>query len=155
MALLSIHHWSDWRAGLREMRRVARRRIVLLTFDVQATDFWLTRDYFPALSELDRRIMPPLGELANEPGEFQVTPVPIPHDCTDGFLGAFWRRPHVYLDSLARSSMSSFASIDAEEGLQRLASDLENGVWRERNAELLGLEALDVGYRLVWWDLYP
>jgi hypothetical protein len=81
--------------------------------------------------------------------------VPIPHDCTDGFLGAFWRRPHVYLDSLARSSMSSFASIDAEEGLQRLASDLENGVWRERNAELLGLEALDVGYRLVWWDLYP
>ena len=49
MAVLTIHHWSDWRAGLREMRRVAQRRVVLLTFDTEASDFWLTRDYFPAL----------------------------------------------------------------------------------------------------------
>lgn len=58
MAVLTIHHWSDWRAGLREMRRVARRRTVLLTFDAEASDFWLTRDYFPELMTLDRRIMP-------------------------------------------------------------------------------------------------
>lgn len=155
MALLTIHHWSDWRAGLREMRRVARRRIVLLTFDAEASDFWLTRDYFPVFNELDRRSMPPLSELARELGEFHVTPVPVPHDCTDGFLGAYWRRPHIYLDARARSAMSPFAKIDAEEGLKRLASDLDSGAWHRRNAHLLDLEGLDVGYRLLRWDLSP
>lgn len=93
--------------------------------------------------------------MANELGEFHVTPVPVPHDCTDGFLGAYWRRPHIYLDSLARSSMSSFARIDAGDGLRRLASDLDSGVWHKRNAELLDLEALDVGYRLLRCDRNP
>jgi len=152
MAVLTIHHWSDWRAGLREMRRVARRRIVLLTFDVEASDFWLTRDYFPALMALDRQIMPTLGALAAELGDFSATPIPVPHDCVDGFLGAYWRRPHVYLDPLARRSMSSFAKIESEDGLRRLASDLESGAWRTRNADLLTRDALDIGYRLLRWE---
>jgi len=125
---------------------------VLLTFDTEASDFWLTRDYFPALMALDRQIMPTLGELSNELGEFHATPVLVPHDCMDGFLGAYWRRPHVYLDPVARRSMSSFARIDAEDGLRRLAGDLDSGAWRERNADLLDLEALDVGYRLLRWE---
>lgn len=153
MALLTIHHWSDWRAGLREMRRVARRRVVLLTFDVEASDFWLTRDYFPELAALDRRIMPRLSDLADALGDFHASPVPVPHDCVDGFLGAYWRRPHVYLDPVARQSMSSFAKIDAEEGLQRLARDLDGGLWRARNADLLARDAFDVGYRLLRWDI--
>ena len=61
MAVLTIHHWSDWRAGLQEMRRVARHRIVLLTFDAEASNFWLTRDYFPEILAMDRRVMPPIG----------------------------------------------------------------------------------------------
>jgi len=48
------------------MRRVARRRIVLVTFDAEASGFWLTRDYFPELMTLDRQIMPKLSELAEE-----------------------------------------------------------------------------------------
>ena len=152
MAILTIHHWTDWRAGLEEMRRVARRRIVLLTFDAEASDFWLMRDYFPDLMTLDRQIMPTLSELAKELGEFQATPVLVPHDCQDGFLGAFWRRPEVYLDPVARGAMSSFARIDAQDGLKQLAADLDSGAWRERNAELLGLEGFDVGYRLLRWD---
>ena len=152
MALLTIHHWSDWRLGLRELRRVARRRIVLLTFDTDASDFWLTRDYFPELAELDRRIMPPLDALVGELGACETTPVPIPHGCLDGLLGAYWRRPQVYLDATARRSMSSFARIEAGEGLRRLAGDLESGVWRERNADILTLDALDIGYRLLVWD---
>ena len=155
MAVLTIHHWSDWRAGLEEMRRVALRRIVLLTFDAEASDFWLTRDYFPDLTALDRRIMPTLDELAQELGPFHAAPVCIPHDCVDGFLGAYWRRPHLYLDPMVRKSMSSFARIDAEEGLKRLASDLKSGAWRERYADLLALEELDVGYRLLRWELEP
>lgn len=153
MAVLTIHHWSDWRAGLREMRRVARRRVVLLTFDVDAAPFWLTHDYFPALLQLDRQIMPPLGDLECELGAFQATPVPVPHDCIDGFLGAYWRRPERYLDPAVRRSMSSFARIDAEEGLQRLARDLESGAWRARYGDLLALDALDIGYRLLRWEL--
>lgn len=153
MAVLTIHHWSDWRAGLREMRRVARRRIVLLSFDAEASNFWLTRDYFPDLMALDRRIMPKLSDLASELGEFHVAPVLVPHDCADGFLGAYWRRPNIYLDPVARGSMSSFAKIDAENGLKKLARDLDSGAWRERYADLLTLDALDIGYRLLWWDL--
>jgi SAM-dependent methyltransferase len=152
MAILTIHHWSNWRGGLREMRRVARRRIVLLTFDTEASDFWLTRDYFPEVIADDRRIMPSLSDLQEGLGEFQSTPVFIPHDCTDGFLGAYWRRPRTYLDPNARKSMSSFAKIDADAGLRKLASDLESGAWRARNADLLAREALDIGYRLLRWD---
>jgi SAM-dependent methyltransferase len=153
MAILTIHHWSDWRSGLREMARVARQRVVLLTFDVEAPEFWLTRDYFPALSALDREIMPQLDALASELGAFHATPVPIPHDCVDGFLGAYWRRPEVYLDPVARGSMSSFARIDAENGLKRLARDVESGAWAARNGDLLTRDALDVGYRLLVWEL--
>ncbi len=153
MAVLTIHHWTDWCAGLREMRRVARRRIVLLTFDVEASDFWLMRDYFPALAELDRRIMPKLSDMAGALGAFEAAPVPIPYDCIDGFLGAYWRRPEIYLDDVARKSMSSFAKIDPQDGLQRLADDLASGAWRSRYAPLLSLDALDVGYRLVRWEL--
>ena len=153
MAVLTIHHWSDWRAGLREMRRVARQRIVLVTFNVEATRFWLMRDYLPELLTLDRAIMPTLGELAEELGDFVSAPILVPHDCEDGFLGAYWRQPHVYLDPVARRSMSSFAKIDAEAGLERLASDLDSGAWRERYGELLTGDALDVGYRLLRWEL--
>lgn len=153
MAILTIHHWTDWRAGLREMRRVARRRIILLTFDAEASDFWLTRDYFPDLMALDRLIMPKLSELKSELGAFQSAPVFVPHDCRDGFLGAYWRRPDIYLDPGARASMSSFSRIDAANGLRRLAADLDSGVWRERNAKLLDLEAHDLGYRLLVWEL--
>ncbi|KAF0175202.1 MAG: class I SAM-dependent methyltransferase [Hyphomonadaceae bacterium] len=153
MAVLTIHHWPDWRAGLREMRRVARRRVVLLTFDAEASDFWLTRDYFPGLSELDRVIMPKLKEMTAEFGAFHTIPVYVPHDCVDGFLGAYWRRPEIYLDPVARRSMSSFARIDAEDGLRRLARDLDNGAWRERNADMIALDTLDIGYRLLRWEL--
>lgn len=50
MAVSAVHHWGDPLAGLREMRRVARR-VVVLTFDTDEAGwqdrFWLTRDYLP------------------------------------------------------------------------------------------------------------
>jgi len=153
MAILTIHHWSDWRRGLLEMRRVARDRVVLLTFDAEAADFWLTRDYFPEIAAHDRHIMPLLSAMKSELGAFSATPLPVPHDCIDGFLGSYWRRPEIYLDPSARRSMSSFARIDAGPGLQRLASDIRSGVWRAHNADLLTRDALDIGYRLLRWEL--
>lgn len=151
VAILTIHHWADWRAGLKEMRRVARR-VVLLTFDAEASDFWLTRDYFPEIAALDRRIMPRLGDLKKELDDVQCAPVLIAHDCMDGFLGAYWRRPEIYLDPQARKAMSPFGRIDVAAGLRKLADDLASGAWRSRNAELVDQDALDVGYRLLRAD---
>jgi SAM-dependent methyltransferase len=149
MAVLTLHHWADWRLGLKELRRVAKRRIVILTFDPDASRFWLTEDYFPAITELDRQTMPPLSEIVALVGGERPIPVLVPHDCTDGFLGAYWRRPEAYLDPSVRQSMSGFLRIDPTAGLRNLESDLKSGRWHERNAHLVTLDALDLGYRLV------
>lgn len=152
MASLTIHHWPDWRQGLREMRRIARRRVVLFTFDPDANAFWLTRDYVPAIAELDRQKMPKIADLAAELGPCTIAPVPVPHDCTDGFLGAYWRKPEAYLDPNLRSSMSSFALVDATAGLTKLAKDLASGAWAKANADLLAKDSQDIGYRLLAWE---
>ena len=151
MAILTVHHWSDKQAGLREMRRVTRGRIVLLTFD-PAHRPWLI-DYLPQLALLDEAQMPPITDYERWLGPVQVTPVPVPHDCSDGFLYAYWRRPAAYLDPHIRSGSSSFWAIgDAEAGLRRLKRDLESGEWERRYAGLLALDAYDAGYRLIVAD---
>jgi SAM-dependent methyltransferase len=150
LAILTVHHWSDWRAGLAEMRRVARDRVVILTWDPAHPGFWLVRDYFPDLIDLDRRTFPALANVEAALGRVEVIAVPVPHDCADGFLGAYWRRPWEYLDEAARASISAFALMgDVAPPLGRLREELESGRWAARNAELLSLEELDVGYRLV------
>lgn len=148
MAILTIHHWQDKEAGLREMRRVTRGPIVLLTFDPAARP-WLI-DYMPQLVSLDEQQMPSLSDYARWLGPVEITPVLVPHDCRDGFLYAYWRRPQAYLDARIRTGSSSFWAIaDAEAGLQRLQRDLESGEWQRRYGALLELDAYDAGYRLV------
>jgi SAM-dependent methyltransferase len=150
LAILTVHHWSDRRAGLSEMRRVARDRVVVLTWDPAHPGFWLVRDYFPGLIEFDRRIFPTLSDLEAALGHVEVCAVPVPYDCVDGFLGAYWRRPWEYLDEGVRGAISTFARIgDISLGLDRLRTDLESGRWAVRNAELFDLEELDLGYRIV------
>ncbi len=149
LAVLTIHHWSDWRAGLRELIRVARRRVVMFTWDPDSDGFWLVRDYLQAIVERDRRRFPALGVLREELGDVRVQTVPIPHDCTDGFLGAYWRRPAAYLDPAIRRGISSFAREDLDAGLARLAADLDNGAWARKHGDLLDKTELDIGYRLV------
>ncbi|WP_437668908.1 class I SAM-dependent methyltransferase [Sorangium sp. So ce131] len=149
MAILTMHHWADWRRGLREMRRVAPR-IVILTWDSSSGGFWLTQDYFPELITLDRALFPAIEELRDALGGASVEPVPIPSDCTDGFLGAYWSRPHAYLDAGARGAISAFSRLDdVDAGLRRLADDLESGRWHRRHGHLAEKGSLDLGYRLV------
>ncbi len=148
MAVLTVHHWTDQKAGISEMRRVSRGPVVILTFDPEARP-WLT-DYLPSLAALDQEQMPPMQRYAEWLGEVAVETVPIPHDCLDGFLYAYWRRPEAYLDPHIRSGSSSFWALpDVEDGLERLKSDLESGVWAERYADLLKLDDYDAGYRLI------
>lgn len=152
-AFLTLHHWSDVACGLAELRRVARERIVILTWDPHGPGFWLTQQYFPAIAEWDLRHFPALDVLARELGPVSIAPVPVPADCIDGFLGAYWRRPHAYLDPAVRAGISAFSKLPGiDAGLAQLRRDLESGEWHRRNGHLLQQDALDVGYRLVVAD---
>ncbi|MBI1260719.1 MAG: methyltransferase domain-containing protein [Rhizobiales bacterium] len=149
MAVLTIHHWSDKERGVREMRRVTRDKIVFLTYDPAFRGFWLA-DYFPALVTLDEGQMPALADYERWLGPTKVSVVPIPHDCSDGFLAGYWRRPAAYLDERVRAAMSSFWALgDVSIGLKKLEADLMSGAWAQRYADLFDLAELDCGYRLV------
>jgi SAM-dependent methyltransferase len=150
MAILTLHHWPDKAAGLREMRRVTRGRILLFTFDPSQRP-WLT-DYLPELVALDEAQMPTMADYERWLGAVQIKTVPVPHDCSDGFLYAYWRRPAAYLDPYIRSGSSSFWAINADAGLQNLRRDLATGEWERRYAELLTQDEYDAGYRLVIAD---
>jgi SAM-dependent methyltransferase len=150
LAVLTVHHWPDRVRGLAELARVARRRVVVVTYDPAASGFWLVDDYFPEVGEIDRRILPPMEEIRGVLGDVEVRPLPVPHDCVDGFLGAYWRRPHAYLDAGVRGAISPFSMIgDIEPGLARLRGDLEDGTWERRHGHLLRQAEADLGYRLV------
>jgi len=153
MAVLTLHHWSDWRRGAAELLRVARERVVVFTWDPAfAGNLWVSRDYFPELIDDDVRLFPSLAEQTAALGGARVTAVPIAHDCRDGFYGAHWRRPEAYLDPEVRAGISTMAKrTDAElaPGLERLRADLASGAWARRRAEELELSELDLGYRLL------
>jgi SAM-dependent methyltransferase len=150
LAILTVHHWSDQRRGLEECARVARDRVVILTWDPDADGFWLVRDYFPDILAIDRRVFPSMELLRAVLGPIDVQPLPIPRDCVDGFLGAFWLRPEAYLDEEVRGGISAFSRLTSiGPQLERLEHDLVSGDWERRNAELRHRTDLDVGYRLV------
>ena len=166
MAVLTLHHWTDRARGFAECARVASRRVVLLTWDPAADAFWFVQDYAPQFASAyasmagnTRRsaaanclVFPAIEAYAEAfgPGaRVEVAPVPVPRDCADGFLGAYWARPAAYLDASVRAGISSFARVGAEEGLARLRSDLETGAWNARHGHLLAADEMDLGYRLV------
>jgi SAM-dependent methyltransferase len=152
MAILTVHHWADLERGIAELRRVARR-VVILTWDARYGDsFWFTRDYARASIAFDKDRFPAIDQLADLLGPGAVVQaVPVPHDCTDGFCAAYWRRPEAYLDPLVRAGVSNLAVLEAElgEGIERLRGDLASGAWYREHAALLELDAIDIGYRIV------
>jgi SAM-dependent methyltransferase len=152
MAVCTVHHWQDPIAGLREMRRVARRVVVFLFDTSDPSQFWLTRDYLPEFAALRGvRILASLPELAGAI-EARLEPVLIPWDCTDGFFEAYWRRPEGYLDEDVRRGVSVWASVghEAEQrAVRSLRADLASGRWAERNGDLLDLEVAELGARLL------
>ena len=148
LAILTLHHWPDQRAGLREMSRVAKR-CVIFTWDRSHSGMWLTQDYFPEIATIWRSLCPALESYESCFHRIEIRPVLIPHDCSDGFLLAYWRRPENYFDPRARSAISAFASIDPEPGLTSLRQDLDDGTWARRNADMLTKQELDLGYRLI------
>ena len=144
MAILTIHHWSNIERGLKEAVRVAKKQLVLLTWIGFVEEFWLL-DYLSKIKEMDKPLFPSIDDLTRLLGQVRVIPVPIPHDCKDGFLCAYWRRPQAYLDEDVRRAISTFSRVtDFEDGLKTLAKDLNSGVWYQRYGSLLNHEQMDL-----------
>ncbi len=152
MAVCTVHHWRDPIAGLREIRRVARRVVVFLFDTSDPSQFWLTRDYLPEFAALRScQVLASLPELAGAIGA-RMEPVLIPWDCADGFFEAHWRRPEAYLDENVRRGVSVWSSVgpDAEQrAVRSLREDLTSGRWAERNSDLGDLDAAELGARLL------
>jgi SAM-dependent methyltransferase len=151
MAIITVHHWDDIEAGIAEMRRVARKRVVILSFDVQTTTHSWIREYARRIREFDRDF-PTLEELDEWMGGAEITVVPSPNDCVDVFLETLIGRPELVLDPVVRANCSGFARQDpAEEAaaVERLRADLESGEWDRRYGHLREMDEHDGGLRLL------
>lgn len=155
MAILTIHHWDAERErGVRELRRVARGPVVILTYDPEVSgQLWLMSEYLPEVAALDRRIFPAMDELAGWlGGRTEVSTVEIPRDCEDWMLGSFWAHPERVLDARARAATSGFARMDpavVSRVVAEVERDLGSGAWERRHGHLRELESYDAGLRLV------
>ena len=133
LAVLTVHHWPDLRAGLRELRRVTRDSIVILTADpAELERLWIPR-YSPEFHEVESRRYPSIAELTDAlGGQLENRPLMVPLQCSDGFADAFYGRPEAMLEPETRRAQSawSFVSDDAQSRFaQSLERDLRSGEW--------------------------
>ena len=176
MAILTMHHWDGWAAGLAELCRVAPRRIVLTMDFEMHSRFWFLEDYVPEVGAVTRSQEPGHEAVAAVigggggrggggagggggggvgGGAVSVIPLLVPRDMQDGVLGAYWCRPEAYLDPAVRANCSGLALADpavVARGVAALEADLASGEWQRRHADLAELSAIDLGYRLVVAD---
>jgi SAM-dependent methyltransferase len=155
MAVLTLHHWDDaCERGVREMRRVARGPVVIMTYDPRVSgSMWLMADYFPEVAALDHRIFPTPERLAEWlGGRVAIEPLPIHRDTPDWMLGSFWAHPERVLDAEARAATSGFARMPppvVDRVVAAIARDLVDGTWDRRHGTLRSLEEFDAGLRLI------
>ncbi len=152
LATFTLHHWNELAVGLSEMRRVARRQVILLFEPWEPGQFWLV-EYFPECFSSPSEIgAPGVNDARAHLDVHTVIPVPVPSDCTDGFAGSYWRRPEAYLDPAVRAGISSLAQLSPEVDercVQRLRQDLSSGAWDDQYGHLRELSEIDLGYRLL------
>jgi SAM-dependent methyltransferase len=157
MAIFTVHHWTDLEAGLAEMRRVARKRVVLLTIDAtKNAEIWTLAEYFPEAMALEEEVMPSMASLEAGLPSATIEVIPMPSRCRDEFTSALWDRPELFLDpaTLRASSLWHRLSPEAiERGQERLRADLESGRWDEVHGHLRTLPELDIGLRLLRVEL--
>jgi SAM-dependent methyltransferase len=153
MAVLTLQHWADVERGLSELQRVARKRVVVVTMDVDVlAKLWLISDYVPEMLGMHAAAFPSISRLSTLLQGAKVRPIPVPRDCTDGFMAAFWGRPEAYLDPAVRAGSSPWHQLPppvVERVVQALTSDLRDGSWERRYGWLRDAAELDVGLRLV------
>jgi ubiquinone/menaquinone biosynthesis C-methylase UbiE len=152
LAIFTVHHWPDPASGLAELQRVSRRQVVV-TWDplLFSERMWLVAEYLPEVYERESTLATE-ATVVRHLGATQTEVLPVPFDCTDGVLGAYWRRPEAFLDPAVRSASSGIALLDqdiVERAVARLGQDLQRGTWHDRHQNLLEEAELDLGYRLV------
>lgn len=151
MAILTLHHWDSVEAGLSELLRVVRKRIVLVTME-DSLNLWIVHDYLPELLGQHAARFPTIDHLCELLPHPEVRVLRVPHDCQDGFMAAFWARPDAYLDPTTRAATSPWhdlAPTVVDRALTQLREDLDTGEWRRRYGDLLTHTELDVGMRLI------
>ena len=157
MAILTLHHWSDVDAGLEEMMRVARRRVVVVGFDLQVSnELWTVRDYLPELGASNARSFPSMKQLLDVLPAATVQPLMVPRDCTDRMFAALWARPEQHLDPEVRAATSAWHQVPAAasaRALGQLRRDLASGKWDERYGHLRTTPVWVVGLRLIRAEL--
>lgn len=153
MAILTVHHWPNLEAGLGELTRVVRDRIVIVTMDVDAiAQLWIVQDYLPELLGQHAARFPTVERLCELLPNAKSEVLPVPRECEDGFMAAFWARPEAYLDPAARLATSPWHDLPepvVDRALEPLRKDLDSGDWQRRYGSLLTLDELDVGLRLI------
>ncbi len=152
MALLTVHHWVDAKAGLLEMKRISNRQIIFTFVPELVDSFWLVKDYIPEIVAFDEKRAIRVEAVADTLNATEIKPILVPWDCTDGFQAAYWRRPEFYLRPDIRAAISTLAQLDPKpvaRGIAKLEADILSGRWHETYADLLSKEECDFGYRLV------
>lgn len=152
MAMITIHHWDPVEAGLRELRRVARGPVVVLTLDLAAQVAWQREHFAPGLEIEHTRFPRPEAVAETLGGRTRIETIPTPADCTDGFQEAYWNRPEAFLDPAVRGAQSMWALVpeDVEARIvARLRADLDSGAWDRAHGHLRALDELAGCLRLV------
>ena len=133
MAMVTVHHWPDMDKGLKELRRVTKNQVLIMTFDPDKLDDFWNVNYFPDLIEVEKARYPTINFIKNSlGGNCEVVSIPIPLDCVDGFQEAFYGRPEAFLEKDVRLSQSAWGFLPAgveEKLVQSLEEDLKSGEW--------------------------
>lgn len=157
LAILTVHHWPDLEKGLREVRRVCSRRVVILTYDPDKLDLFWNVEYFPEVVEVERKRYPKLERINEIMGiNATVTNIKIPFDCSDGFQEAFYGRPERFLDAEVRRAQSAWGFIgpDLEAAyVQALKADLDSGAWDRKYGAHRRMKEFEGAYRVLEFDL--
>lgn len=153
MAVLTIHHWPKLREGLREVRRVTKGPVVIMTFDPDAeTQFWLA-DYLPEMTVVEKARYPSLNLIEESIGSrCRVVSVPVTLNCNDKFQVALYGRPEEFLKQEVRDSQSAWKFLpDGAESrfVEELGHDLSSGAWDEKYGHLRKQPTINCQLRLV------
>lgn len=149
----TVHQWPDPQRGLAELRRVTRGPIVIMMADRDVLGGSWFGDYGRERVEAERGRLPPIQAVAAAlGGQVTIETIPVPLDCTDGFMEAFYGRPERLLDPAVRLAQSSwrFVAPEAEQRfVETLSADLASGAWDARYGHLRTQATFDGGLRLV------
>ena len=153
MAMITVHHWHDMDKGLKELRRVTKHQVVIMTFDPKQLDNFWNAEYFPEVIDVEKARYPTIDFIKNSlGGHCKVIPIPIPLDCKDGFQEAFYGRPEAFLEKQVRLSQSAWGFIPEdkqEEIVRRLRTDLESGNWDKKYGHFRVQEFFTCSLKLI------